>query len=184
MEDKNELFLKYNYLVKVIIKKYYQAAQALNIDMGELEGEANLAFSDALTRYDEAKNAKLSTFLSLCIERRIIKVLKKYSTEKSKINTNTFSLDYDYNEDVSLKDLISDDYEFEPLNNLTEEEAYTELITKIKEKLSNQENELFNYLINDFDNKTIMLLTNLTYKQIDNAKERIKHKIKEIIKEN
>ena len=95
---------------------------------------------------------------------------------------NTYSLDYDYNEEgATLKDFISDEREFDPLYNLTNKENYEELLEKIKDSLSESEYEVFKFLINGFDYITIAKLTDKNPKQIDNTIQRLKHKIKEIL---
>lgn len=181
-EARNILYEKNKYIVEIIMRKYHNLAIKLGVDIREFEQEAYYAFSDALNSYRFDKNAKLQTFISLCIDRRLRKIIKRYSGEKAKLLNNTFSLDYDYNEDgTTLKDLISDNEQNDPLNNLTNEENYNELLKRIKEQLSDSEFEVFNYVINDFDYQTIALIINKSPKQIDNTIQRIKHKIRDII---
>ena len=182
MQDKNEIYEEYKYIVDILIHKYYNIATSLNIDIKELEGEAYLSFSDAINSYQENKNTKLSTFISLCIDRRIKKILKKYSTDKAKILNNTYSLDYDYEEGSSLIDMISDDSVHDPYKEIENKENYLELLNKIKETLSDSEYEVFNYYINGFDYQTIAKITNKNPKQVDNTIQRLKHKIKDITK--
>jgi len=79
-EAKNELYKKYKYIEDILIRKYSSMASSLNIDMNELISEASFAFSDAINSYQNDKNAKLSTFISLCIDRRLQKLIKKYSS--------------------------------------------------------------------------------------------------------
>lgn len=180
-EIKDILYDKYKYIVDILMRKYHNIAINLNIDLHELEQEASFAFTDAINSYQSDKNAKLSTFISLCVDRRIKKIIKKNTSEKAKILNNTYSLDYDYNEEgTTLKDLISDDRVNDPLNKLAEEQDYEELIHKIKEALSSSEYEVFKLYSNGFDYQTIALLTNKNAKQIDNTIQRIKHKIRDI----
>lgn len=181
-EAKNELYRKYKYIEDILIKKYSSIANILNIDINELNSEASFAFSDAINSYQSDKNAQLSTFISLCIDRRLQKLIKKYNSEKAKILNNTYSLDYDYEEGVTLKDLISDTNENDPLIKLTEEQEYNELIAKIKKVLSESEYEIFKLYTKGFDYQTMALITKKSPKQIDNTIQRLKHKIKEIIK--
>lgn len=184
-EVKNILYENYKYIVDILMHKYHNIALSLNIDLKELEAEASYAFSDAINSYQKDKNAKLSTFISLCIDRRIKKIIKKYSSEKAKALNNTYSLDYDYNEEgTTLKDLISDERENDPLNNLTNKENYEELMHKIKDSLSSSEYEVFKFYSHGFDYQTIALLTSKNPKQIDNTIQRLKHKIREIIEED
>ena len=181
-EAKNELYKKYKYIEDILIRKYASMASYLNIDMNELISEAAYAFSDAINSYQNDKNAKLSTFISLCIDRRLQKLIKKYNSEKAKILNNTYSLDYDYNEDgVTLKDLISDSSINDPLKKLAEEQEYDELLSKIKNALSDSEYEVFKLYSNGFDYQTIALITDKNSKQIDNTIQRLKHKIRDIL---
>lgn len=181
-EAKNELYKKYKYIEDILIKKYFGLANNLNIDINELISEASFAFSDAINSYQNDKNAKLSTFISLCINRRLQKLIKKYSSEKARALNNAYSLDYNYNDDgLTLKDLISDDSVNDPLNKLAEEQEYNELLLKIKDSLSNSEYEVFKLYSNGFDYQTISLITNKNPKQIDNTIQRLKHKIRDIL---
>lgn len=181
-EAKNIIYEQNKFIVDILLHKYHNAAVRFGVDIKELEQEAYYAFSDALNSYRQDKNAKLATFISLCVDRRLQKIIKRYSGEKAKLLNNTYSLDYDYNEDgTTLKDLISDNEQNDPLTNLASEEDYKELLKKIKSCLSESEYEVFNYVINDFDYQTIALLTSKNPKQVDNTIQRIKHKIRDII---
>lgn len=179
---KNIILEKYNYIIDIMLKKYYNTALKLGIDLKELEQEAYMAFTDALNSYREDKNTKLSTFVTLCVDRRLKKIIKKNSGEKAKFLNTTFSLDYDYNDEgATLQDIISDESKNDPLNNLTIKEGYEELLTKIKNALSESEYDIFKFMLNEFDYQTIAALTNRTPKQVDNAIQRLKHKIRDII---
>lgn len=180
-EAKNELYKKYKYIEDILIRKYSSIASTLNIDTNELISEASFAFSDAINSYQNDKNAKLSTFISLCIDRRLQKLIKKYNSEKAKVLNNAYSLDYDYEEGITLKDLISDSSVNDPLNKLAEEQEYNELIDKIKDTLSDSEYEVFKLYSNGFDYQTIAMLTNKNAKQVDNTIQRLKHKIRDIL---
>ena len=78
--------------------------------------------------------------------------------------------------------MISDE-KTDPLYSLTLKEDYEELVKKIEESLSMTELEIFNLLKNDLDRSTIMLLTGKNEKQIDNTIQRLKNKIRDIIKD-
>ena len=181
-EAKNKIYEKYKYIIDILMKKYRNISNQLGIDQKELEQEARYAFSDALHSFKEEKNVKISTFLTVCIDRRIKKMLKKYSGEKAKLLNSFYSLDYDYEEGGTLRDLISDE-KTDPLYNLTIKEDYEELLEKIEKSLSNAELEIFNYLKNGFDRNAIMLITGKNDKQIDNANQKLKNKIRDIIKD-
>ncbi len=181
-ESKNALYEEYKYIIDILIKKYYSLALQLGIDIHELKEEALYAFSDAINSFNESKNVKLATFITVCIDRRIKKVIKKYSGQKAKLLNSFYSLDYDYEEGMTLKDMISDE-KTDPLYNLTIKEDYDELITKIENSLSSSELEIFKLLENGLDRRSIALITNKNDKQVDNAIQRLKNKIRDIIKD-
>ena len=181
-EAKNKIVEKYRYIIDILLKKYRNVARELGIDKHELEQEALYAFSDALHSFKEEKNVKLSTFITVCVDRRIKKVIRKYNGEKAKLLNSFYSLDYDYEEGMTLKDMISDE-KTDPLYNLTLQEDYEELINKIEKSLSSSELEIFKLLKNGFDRGTISLITGKNDKQVDNAIQRLKNKIRDIIKD-
>ena len=127
-EAKDYLYNKYNYIVTVITTKYWNIAKNLGIDYAELEQEAYYAFSDALRTFKQDKNTTLSTFIYLCIERRLKKILRSNTGEKAKMLNGAISLDNDIDGMLSLKELISDEYQNDPLNNLTNEEEIVRVL--------------------------------------------------------
>lgn len=181
-DAKNMLFYKYKFIVDVLINKYKYWIDYLNIDYQDVYSECNVAFSDALRNYQEDRKASLPTFITLCVERRVSNMIRKYSREKHKIITETYSLDFVVNEnDVKLMDIISDDYKSDPLKNITDYEEYNELMAKIKEKLTVKEYEVFVLMLRNLDYQSIAKILNNTPKQIDNTIQRIKNKVKKIL---
>lgn len=178
-DAKNELYNEYKYIIDILMKKYRNIINTLGIDKTELEQEALYAFSDALNSFDNKKRVKLSTFITVCVDRRLKKVIRKYNGEKAKLLNSFYSLDYDYEEGMTLKDMISDE-KTDPLYNLTLKEDYDELLHKIEESLSSGELEIFNLLKNGLDRHTISMLTKKNNKQVDNAIQRLKNKIRDI----
>ena len=75
-EAKNKIYEKYKYIVDILMKKYHNAIISLGIDKRELIQEALYAFSDAINSFNQEKKVKLSTFITVCVDRRIKKVLK------------------------------------------------------------------------------------------------------------
>ena len=178
-DAKNELYNEYKYIIDILMKKYRNIINTLGIDKTELEQEALYAFSDALNSFDNKKRVKLSTFITVCVDRRLKKVIRKYNGEKAKLLNSFYSLDYDYEDGMTLKDMISDE-KTDPLYNLTLKEDYDELLHKIEESLSSGELEIFNLLKNGLDRHTISMLTKKNDKQVDNAIQRLKNKIRDI----
>lgn len=181
---KNILYLKYKFIIDILIKKYQKIIIVLNIDMQEVYSECAVGFSDSLRSFQDDKDSTLPTFISLCVERRLNDLIKKYSREKYKIINDTYSLDYFYEKfGRPLMDVLSDNSN-EPLGTMMEEEEYKELLEGIEKILSKKEHNVFNFMLKGFDYKQIAKILGETPKQIDNTMQRIKNKIKKLLKEN
>lgn len=181
-DAKNILFYKYKFIIDILIKKYSKYLTSLNIDYQEIYSECAVGFSDGLRSFQEDKSASLATFITLCIERRLGNIIRKYNREKHKGLQDTYSLDYIYEiNDTRLMDFISDDYEHDPLKNITEEEGYNELVNSIKDKLTDKEYEVFVLMVRGLSYIEIAKILNNTPKQIDNTIQRIKNKIRNLV---
>lgn len=180
-DAKNILFLKYKFIIDILIKKYSKIITILNIDMQEVYSESTVGFSDALRSYQDDKESNLPTFITLCVERRITTLIRKYNREKYKVINDTYSLDYFYEQfGRPLMDILADNSN-EPLDNMTEEEEYKELLNDIHLILSRKENKVFEYMISGFNYQQISKIIGETPKQVDNSIQRIKIKIKNLL---
>jgi RNA polymerase sporulation-specific sigma factor len=183
-EAKDILYNKYYYIVEIYVKKYKLMAYSLGIDQKDLTQEAMLGFSDALNCYNESKASSLATFISICVERRIQVELTKASRYKNKMLNDALSLEHFYEcFNSTLADFISDDNKNNPLENMTKDEAYTYLVKNINDALSNQEKDVYNLMLNGLNYREIATVLDLNPKTVDNAMQRIKNKVKKIMKE-
>jgi len=179
---KNIIYEEYGYLIDVLIRKYSNFIKTFQIDEQELRCEASYGFSDGINSYLDNKNTTLKTFLSLCIERRLIKYLNKFTTQKSHMIKDALSLDSAHGEsNTPLIETISDDNRFDPLTNLTSFETFNEIVTLAKENLSNFEYLVFTYMLNETSYQEIARVLEKTPKQIDNTIQRIKLKMRKIL---
>ena len=181
LHDNNEeaidlIYNKYKYIIDVLINKYKRVFYALNIDIDDVRQEANLAFSNAIYSFCDDKDASLSTFISLCVERKIKSVIKKYETVKSRVFSESVSYD-GYNDGVSLENVIGDET-YEPLKKLENIDTIEYINNEVKKLLSNQELEVYNFLIDGFTYIEIAEKLGKTPKQVDNTIQRIRVKLK------
>lgn len=182
VEAKDIIFEKYKYIIDILINKYKRSAYVLKIDQNDLYQEAMLGFADAINTYQDDKEAKLATFITLCVERKIQNAIKKANTKKNKMFVSSISLEQQADDAFNpLIDLISDGEDSDPLIKLTNKEDYQELVDKIKGILSASEYEVYSLMINGISYIDIANLLGKTPKQIDNAIQRIRLKIKKII---
>lgn len=180
-DAKNILYLKYKFIIDILIKKHLKVINVLNIDMQEVYSECAVGFSDGLRRFQEDKDSTLPTFITLCIDRRLNNLIRKYNREKYKVLNDTYSLDYFYEQfGRPLMDILVDTSN-EPLVNMTEEEDYEELLNSIRITLSKKENSVFELMLRGFSYQQISKILGNTPKQIDNTIQRLKLKIKNLL---
>ena len=183
LNDKNEIaqdeiYNRHKNIIDIYLNKYRRVFYALNIDLEEARQEANLGFSYAIYNYDEEKEATLSTFINLCVDRRLRKLIRSYETMKNKIISETVSLN-NTNSDFNLEDIIGDE-KYEPLRKLEGIDTLKYINSEVKNILSNNELEVYNLLIQDMNYQEIADKLNKTPKQIDNTIQRIRIKLKNI----
>ncbi len=180
---RNTLYENYEPLIKYIVKQYAKAASKYGVDYADLLQEANVGFANALNNYDEKKESSLKTFISLCIKRRLINAIRKAQTNKNQMELSNLSLDYDYvTTGMQLKDIIKDENS-DPLIQFSDLENEEMLIKNIKKRLSAKENEVFDLLLKGFNYKEISLTLDKSEKQIDNTIQRIRGKVRNLLKE-
>ncbi len=181
-EAKDYLFMKYQYIINIEMKKYMRIANLLGYDYHDLYQEALVGFSDALNSYRDDKNCSLASFITLCVDRRLQVAIKKAGRLKNQLLNDSLSLEHIYSSYTApLKDLLSDNKENDPLENIVKEEEKEELVTNIKKSLSDNEYEVYSLMINGLKYDEIATLLGKDLKQVDNAMQRIKNKIKKII---
>ena len=178
-QAKNILYLKYKFIINLLIKKYSKYLIKVNADYDEVYSECTIGFSDALKRFNEEKDASLPTFITLCVERKLKTVIKKYNRNKYKISNEALSLDYIYDDDQSLMDYVVD-LEHEPLKNMEDNESYIDLVKSIKEELTKKEYDVFLLMARNLSYVEIANILGLTPKQVDNTMQRVKTKIKSL----
>lgn len=182
LHDNNEdavdiVYEKYKYIIDVLISKYRRVFYALNIDIDEVKQEANLAFSSAIYSYNQDKDTSMSTFITLCVERKIRQVIKAHETVKSRVYSETLSLNG--KSDVNLEDFIGDET-YEPLKTVENIDTIEYINNEVKTILSSSELEVYNLLIQGLDYVEIAKVLDKTPKQIDNSIQRIRIKLKKL----
>ena len=181
-EAKDLLFEKYKYIIDIEIKKYINMATMLGYDYNDLYQDALVGFSEALNNYREDKDTALSSFITLCVDRKLQVAVIKAGRIKNKLISESLSLDYKYQQYTSpLKDIISDNSLNDPLENIIKDEKLSDLTKLIESKLSDTEYEVYALMISGLKYNEIALLLNKNPKQVDNTIQRIKNKIKIIL---
>ena len=183
-EAKDILFDKYRYIIDIEIRKYINMANLLGYDYNDLYQDALVGFSEALNSYRDDKAAALSSFITLCVDRKLQVAIIKAGRLKNKLITESLSLDYQYDKLTSpLRDIISDNSLNDPLENIIKDEKLSDLTKKIEDCLSHSEYEVYALMISGLKYGEIALLLNKKPKQVDNTIQRVKNKIKKVLEE-
>ena len=181
-EAKDVIFKKYKYIIDFVIKKYAYSAMKYGFEYKDLYQEALVGFADAINSYRDDKNAALSTFINLCVDRRLQNTITKAGRIKNRILLESLSLDHVYEQyEIPLRDVISDNSVNDPLINIMKDEEFDELLKEIEKSLSESEYEVYKLLVSGLNYVKIAEVLSKNPKQIDNAIQRIKNKIKVIL---
>lgn len=181
-EVRDSLYEKYEPTIHYYVLKFSRLGKALGLDTKDLLQEANLAFTDAINNYDATKNASLRTFISVCVQRKLVQVIRKAQTAKKNIMKTSVSLDQEFN-GVNLGDLIGNE-KLDPYFHFEELDNSEEIKSMIQNHLSEFELKVINYTINGLDYKQIAKKLNKSPKQIDNTMQRVRIKVRELMEEN
>ncbi len=183
-DAKDILFEKYKYIIDIELKKYSSMARVLGYDYNDLYQDALVGFSDALVSYRNDKHAALASFITLCVDRKLQVSIKKAGRLKNKLLNDSLSLEHVYDAYTSpLMDLLSDNKKNDPLENIVKDEKLAELVSSIKNVLSDMEYEVYSLMVNGLKYDEIATLLNKDLKQVDNTIQRVKNKIKKILDE-
>lgn len=181
-DAKDILFEKYKYIIDIEMKKYSRMARTLGYDVNDLYQDALVGFSDALVSYRDDRHAALPSFITLCVDRKLQVSIKKAGRLKNKLLNESLSLEHTYESYASpLMDILSDNNENDPLENILKEEKVKELVNSITNALSPAEYEVYSLMINGLKYDEIATLLNKNLKQVDNTIQRVRNKIKKIL---
>lgn len=151
------------------------------LDHNDLFQEGMIGLQSAIDNYKEQKNIKFSTFAFICIKRKILTAVKLASSKKHSILNESYSLDYQTDDD---------NYDFSNTVYITENNAEDLLVGKenkeyfnrrINEEFTNLEKQVYELRLNDFTNEEISNMLGKSYKSIESTLFRIRIKLKKIL---
>lgn len=179
-EDANEIMIyKYRPLTINLAKKLIKYCNG-GIDLNDLIQEGLVGLNEAINTFREDKETNFGTYARLCIERRMYSVVKSTRTYKNKILNESISLEYE--DDVNIDRFLIDNSN-NPSDMLEENAYQEEILNKLNEQLTDMEKQVFELKKNYFNYKEIADILDKEPKVIDNTIQRIKTKLKKIMKE-
>ena len=179
-EDANEILLyKYRPLIVSIAKKMLKYCNG-GVDLSDLVQEGMLGLNDAINSFRDDKETNFGTYARLCIERRIYSLAKSTRTYKNKILNESISIEDE--DDVTIDRFLMDNSS-NPDSMISENDFQNDIITKLESQLTDLEKRVLELKKNDFNYKEIADILEKEPKAIDNALQRIKNKLKNIMRE-
>ena len=137
-----------------------------------------IGLNHAIERYHEQKDILFYTYAKVCIKRKMLSVAAGSNRSKNKILNESISYDDD---ETKLIKVLKDNTP-SPEEVIIDLEYQKDLIDKIKLELTDFENQVFELLISGFQRQEIADLLDKDKKSIENAVQRIKLKIKKVLK--
>lgn len=181
-EEANEIiFKKYEPLILTTAKRMYNCCKNTGLDMNDLIQEGRLGLNVAINGYKANKDVIFFTYAKTCIERSIMNNIKCAKRQKNKILNESMSLEFPDDEQYKIARLFADNRQ-NPEKQILEYEGEHELINRIRNTLTDFEQEVFELKLASFNYKEIAEILEKDLKSIDNAIQRIRVKAREQLK--
>lgn len=162
-----ELLLRYAGTVRSIARGYFLAGG----DTEDLIQEGMIGLYNAVGDYADG-GMRFKNFARLCITRRILDAVKASGRQKNQPLNNYVSL-FDAEADLSISD--------DPLEEMIHREDGEELYRKMNEALSDLEFRILTLYMKGLSTAEICAITKKNEKSVDNALQRSKKKIQNIM---
>ena len=177
-EANNILIEKYEPLIKKIALKMINYCSGSGLDVNDLVQEGRIGLNHAVSYYNDQKNITFYTYAKTCIERKIISAVIATKRQKNKVLNESISYDID-DEDKNFERVLKDETS-NPEKIIMDLVIREKLIERIKLCLTEFEEKVFDLLLSGFTYREIAGILDKEDKQIDNAIQRIKNKVKDL----
>ncbi|WP_087975027.1 RNA polymerase sporulation sigma factor SigH [Oceanobacillus rekensis] len=178
----------------VLINRYINFVRAkartyflVGADKEDIIQEGMIGLYKAIRDYDGEKLSSFKGFAELCVTRQIITAIKT-ATRQKHIPLNSYvSLDkpmYEEESDRTLLDIIGGSKETDPQEMLVNQEDYGNMEYKLSELLSDLEKRVLHLYLDGRTYQEISVSLNRHVKSIDNALQRVKRKLEQLMEAN
>lgn len=181
-EDANNILIKkYEPLIHSIANRMLKSCSYIGLEESDLVQEGMIGLNHAISYFNEQKDIIFYTYAKTCIERRMISTIIAAKRLKHRVLNESISLNAD-NEDVSFDKILKDESS-NPEKIVMDSEETEKLIESIKGSLTDFELQVFELMLSYFKYGEIAEILDKEKKQVDNAMQRIKNKVREKISE-
>lgn len=174
------LIARYKNFVRAKTRSYF----LIGADRDDIIQEGMLGLFKAIRDFDGDKNNSFRTFAELCVTRQIITAVKTATRLKHTPLNNYVSFNkpvYEDDTEKTLLEILNNRLELDPEEIIINKEKLAETEEKIKNSLSKFENIVLNLYLSGKNYQEIAILLEKPAKSIDNALQRIKKKIMNLI---
>lgn len=176
------LFNKY----KNLVRKKAKAMFIVGGDNDDLIQEGMIGLYKAIRDYDESKDASFRTFSSMCINRQMCTAVTTSNRKKHSPLNEYISLDMPVQsekaeESTRLSDMLYSAVEQSPEEIFIDKESTDFIESKIGNVLSSYERQVLLLQMEGLDYVKIAEKLGKTAKSVDNALQRIRNKLSEIV---
>ena len=176
------LYQKYRPYIQKYARNLYPYVKGAGIEINDLVQEGLLGLTSAVRYFKEQGENTFYTYATTCIKRRMISTIVATRRLKNKILNESIPIEsVDEDGDPQFLEYLLSDEKLNPENVLMSNEYQNNLIQKAKDKLTSLESAVFELKISGFRYKEIAEILDKDPKAIDNALQRIKLKLKDII---
>jgi len=177
-----ELLTEYREMVKAKAHLYYMFGG----DIEDIIQEGMIGLYKAIQSYDETKGATFATYADRLVDRQIQTALKNASRKKNvPLNSSvSFSVPMgDTPNSKTLGETVAAGSDSDPEMRLVIEELPRIIMAEDSKILSKMERQVFSYMLEGKDYKSIAEIMGKSPKSIDNCIQRIRSKIKHFLEE-
>lgn len=161
---------------------------ALYLAGGEKEDliqEGMIGLFNAVRDYQPGKGAMFETFASMCINRNILTAITKANRKKNMPLNESLSLDAPVADDgdgseevLRLMDMVEADSKTDPEKAYIDKERFLAISEAATDVLSKLEKQVYSLVVKGLTNSQIAKIIGRSEKSVDNARQRIKEKIR------
>lgn len=175
---------KYKYLVRSKAQSMY----ILGADSEDLIQEGMIGLFKAIRDYDCGRDASFHTFADLCVSRQMYKAVQAAKRQKH-IPLNTYISLYgsfqeqNGEEGGNLADFLFSRTELNPEDMFIDKESAQDLEKRIEQELSAFENQVLDLYMTGMGYAQIAKVLGRDEKSTDNALQRVKTKIKKVVRQ-
>lgn len=178
----NILYKKYEPFIQKTAKRMLYYCKNTGLELSDLIQEGMVGLNQAMQTYNEEKDTMFFTYATTCIERKMISMIAATKRQKHRILNESISLEYTEGDEEKALEFLLEDKNANPEEQLINIETEREIMKEVSKILTDLESQVFELKLNDFSYREIADILDKDPKVIDNALQRIKIKIKDIVK--